>query len=75
MPGFGRRRLSSDEPSSIPQLTVPEAAAEVGITEAAVRGRIKRGTPRPYRESGTVYVLLEGGASTTNQTSIKQYDK
>jgi hypothetical protein len=49
------------------RLTVPEAARELGITEAAVRGRIKRGTLRSYRESGKVYVLLRGGASATNR--------
>jgi hypothetical protein len=49
------------------RLTVPEAARELGITEAAVRGRIKRGTLRSYRESGKVYVLLEGDASATNR--------
>jgi hypothetical protein len=48
------------------RLTVAQAAAELGITEAAVRGRIKRRTLRSYRESGKVYVLLEGAASTTN---------
>jgi hypothetical protein len=49
------------------RLTVPEAARELGITEAAVRGRIKRGTLRSSRVSGKVYVLLRGDASTTNR--------
>jgi hypothetical protein len=43
---------------------VPEAAAALGITEGAVRGRVKRGTLRSYRESGTVYVILEGVSSS-----------
>jgi hypothetical protein len=64
---MGEGRLSGDRLSSNQRITVPEAAAELGITEAAVRGRIKRGTLRSYRESGTVYVLLEGGAPTTNR--------
>ncbi len=46
---------------------MPEAAAALGITEAAVRGRIKRGTLRSYREKGAVFVVLEGGASAPNR--------
>jgi hypothetical protein len=64
---MGEARLRGDESPANQRLTVPEAAAELGITEAAVRGRIKRGTLRSYRESGKVYVLLEGDASTTNR--------
>ena len=64
---MGEGRQSGGESPSNQRLTVPEAAAELGITEAAVRGRIKRGTLRSYRESGKVYVLLEGAASTTNR--------
>ena len=64
---MGEGRPSSDESPSNQRLTVPEAAEELGITEAAVRGRIKCGTLGSYRESGTVYVLLEGDASSTNR--------
>ncbi len=46
---------------------MPEAAAALGITEAAVRGRIKRGTLRSYREEGAVFVVLEGDASAPNR--------
>jgi hypothetical protein len=46
---------------------VPQAAQALGITEGAVRGRIKRGTLRSYREAGTVYVVLEGGQSAVNR--------
>jgi hypothetical protein len=59
--------LHGGEAPSHQRLTVPEAAAELGITEAAVRGRIKRGTLHSYRESGKVYVLLEGDVSPTNR--------
>ena len=40
------------------RLTVSEAAAELGISAEAVRSRVKRGTLRSVKESGTVYVLL-----------------
>ncbi|MDP9458348.1 MAG: hypothetical protein M3Q60_21800 [Actinomycetota bacterium] len=46
---------------------MPEAAADLGITEAAVRGRIKRGTLRSYREDGAVFVVLEGDESASNR--------
>jgi hypothetical protein len=46
---------------------VPQAAAHLGMTEAAVRGRIKRKTLQSERESGTVYVLLEGDEPPTNR--------
>jgi hypothetical protein len=42
--------------------TVAEAAEILGISAEAVRGRIRRGTLPVERESGTVYVLLEGTA-------------
>jgi hypothetical protein len=40
--------------------TVSEAAGILGISAEAVRGRIRRGTLPVERESGAVYVLLEG---------------
>ena len=68
---MGEGRLSGDEPPTNQRLTVPEAASWLGITEAAVRGRIKRGTLRSYREEGNVYVVLVGdesrGESTANR--------
>ena len=64
---MGEGRQSGGESPSNQRLTVPEAAAELGITEAAVRGRIKRGTLHSYRESGNVYVLLEGAESPSNR--------
>src|SRR5215218_6625610 len=42
--------------------TVAEAAAILGISAEAVRGRIRRGTLPVEREDGKVYVLLEGSA-------------
>ena len=50
------------------RLTVAQAAASLGITEGAVRSRIKRGTLPTTRESGTVFVLLGGGTTKANQT-------
>jgi hypothetical protein len=50
------------------RLTVVQAAAALGITEGAVRSRIKRGTLPTAKEGGTVYVLLGGGTSQANQT-------
>jgi hypothetical protein len=49
------------------RLTVAQAAAALGITEGAVRSRIKRGTLPTVKESGTVYVLLGDGTSQANQ--------
>jgi len=39
----------------------------LGITEGAVRGRLKRGTLRSHREAGTVYVVLEGSPSAVHR--------
>jgi hypothetical protein len=50
------------------RLTVAQAAASLGITEGAVRSRIKRGTLRTTKEGGTVFVLLGDGTSQANQT-------
>jgi hypothetical protein len=42
---------------------VAQAADQLGISEGAVRNRIKRGTLQAEREAGRVYVLLAGTAS------------
>jgi hypothetical protein len=56
------------EPQSAHQrLTVAQAAAALGITEGAVRSRIKRGTLPTVKEGRTVFVLLGGGTSSANQ--------
>jgi hypothetical protein len=49
------------------RLTVAQAAGRLGITEGAVRSRIKRGTLQTSKVGGTVYVLLGGGTSQANQ--------
>ncbi len=64
---MGEGRLTGGESRSNRRLTVPEAAAALGITEAAVRGRIKRGTLRSYREEGAVFVVLEGDESSATR--------
>jgi len=64
---MGEGRLSGGEPRSNRRLTVPEAAAALGITEAAVRGRIKRHTLRSYRKEGAVFVVMTGGESSSNR--------
>jgi hypothetical protein len=63
----GEGRLTDDESSSNRRLTVPQAAQALGITEGAVRGRLKRGTLRSHREAGTVYVVLEGSPSAVHR--------
>ena len=50
-------------PRATERLTVAEAAARLGITESAVRGRINRGTLEVEREEGTVYVRLSADYS------------
>jgi hypothetical protein len=49
------------------RLTVAQAATRLGITEGAVRSRIKRGTLRTAKEGRTVYVLLGDGTPQANQ--------
>jgi hypothetical protein len=56
----------TDEPQTNQRLTVAQAATALGITEGAVRSRIKRGTLRTTREGGTVFVLLGGGTTPAN---------
>ncbi len=56
----------ADQPTT-QRLTVAQAAAALGITEGAVRSRIKRGTLPTTKEGGTVFVLLGGGTSQANQ--------
>jgi hypothetical protein len=46
------------KPRRAVRLTVQQAAGQLGISEGAVRNRIKRGTLRAEREAGRVYVLL-----------------
>jgi hypothetical protein len=45
--------------------TVAEASEILGVSVEAVRGRIKRGTLKPERDAGTVYVLLDADQPPT----------
>jgi hypothetical protein len=63
--GVGAGR--TDEPQTNPRLTVAQAAAALGISEGAVRSRIKRGTLATVREGGRVFVALGSGTAATNQ--------
>jgi hypothetical protein len=47
------------------RVTVAEASEILGVSVEAVRGRIKRGTLKPERDSGTVYVLLDADQPPT----------
>src|SRR5215218_8170072 len=67
IPLVGESRLTGDESSSNRRLTVPQAAQALGITEGAVRGRLKRRTLRSHREAGTVYVVLESSPSAVHR--------
>ena len=51
------------------RLTVAQAAVRLGITEGAVRSRIKRGTLPTSKKGGNVFVLWGGGTSQPNQTT------
>jgi hypothetical protein len=46
------------------RLTVTQAADQLGISEGAVRNRIKRGTLAAEREAGRVYIVLAGPAQS-----------
>jgi hypothetical protein len=66
--GEGRTGEPAGEPQENQRLTVSQAATALGITEGAVRSRIKRGTLTTTKEGGTVFVLLGDGTSKANQT-------
>lgn len=51
---------TTGEPPPYNRLTVAQAADQLGITEGAVRSRIKRGTITTERVGGAVYVVLGG---------------
>ena len=55
------------------RITVREAASRLGISERAVRGRVKRGTLQGVRgEGGRVYVLWEGDQTDPTVTTIEE---
>src|SRR5215207_4043641 len=69
--GLEHGAVEGDRTGDERRTTVSEAAAILGISAEAVRGRIRRGTIPVEREGGTVYVLLEGEAwdrTTGDQT-------
>jgi hypothetical protein len=64
-------QMPTGSPTSPPtrRLTAQEAAATLGISVEAIRGRIKRGTIRSTRgEDGTVFVYLDAHDQTNGQT-------
>src|SRR5215210_7148105 len=67
--GEDRTDEPRDEPQAKQRLTVAQAADALGITEGAVRSRIKRGTLPTVKEGGTVYVVLDAGTSEANQST------
>ena len=46
------------------RLTVHEAARRLGLSEGAVRMRVKRGTLEAEREAGRLYVMLDAEPTT-----------
>jgi hypothetical protein len=50
------------------RLTVAQTAVRLGISEGAVRSRIKRGTLPTSKEGGKVFVLLGDSTSQANQS-------
>lgn len=62
---MGKR--TTGEPPPYKHLTVAQAADELGITEGAVRSRIKRGTITTERVGGAVYVVLGADEPSANQ--------
>ncbi len=64
---MGEERQDTDQSRPVTRLTVSEAAAVLGISVEAVRGRIKRGTIEHEREGDRVYILLGGDKSATGR--------
>jgi excisionase family DNA binding protein len=52
-------KSATSQADQLDRLTVPEAAQHLGISEAAVRGRIKRGKLPHERDGRRVWVLIE----------------
>jgi hypothetical protein len=49
------------------RMTVAQAAVLLGLSEDAIRSRLKRGTLSKEKDAdGTVFVVLDGGRPTTN---------
>jgi predicted ArsR family transcriptional regulator len=62
--GEGRTDRPNDRPE---RLTVAQCADRLGISEDAVRSRIKRGTLRTEKVSGVVHVLLGADRPKTDE--------
>ena len=61
----GVRGIERGEPTVNQQrITVHDAARQLGISEDAVRMRVKRGTLEAEREAGRLYVLLDSVPTT-----------
>jgi hypothetical protein len=55
---------NASAPTSNQRLSVHEAARKLGVSEDAVRMRVKRGTLKADKEGGRLYVLLETEPTT-----------
>ena len=60
---------TSEPQANHERLTVAQAAAALGITEGAVRSRIKRGTLPTAKEGAAVFVLLGSASPGTSQAN------
>ncbi len=69
--GEGRTGVPPGVPQANHRLTVAQAADRLGITEGAVRSRIKRGTLPTAKEAGRVLVVWGGGMSSSNHAPDK----
>ncbi len=67
MAGMGEDRQAGDRPPPGRRVTVSEAAAVMGISVEAVRGRIKRGTIGHERDGDRVYVILDADQAATGR--------
>jgi hypothetical protein len=67
MAGMGEDRQAGDRPPPGRRVSVSEAAAVMGISVEAVRGRIKRGTIGHERDGDRVYVLLDADQTATGR--------
>ena len=57
-------RVGQDPTTNQQRLTVHEAARQLGISEDAIRMRVKRGTLAADKEGGRLYVLLDSDPTT-----------
>jgi len=64
---MGEDRQAADRPPTTQRVCVSEAAAALGISVEAVRGRIKRGTIGHERDDDRVYVLLDADQTATGR--------